>query len=121
MAKFDPNGVFMNNFGRRLKGIGNKMDIDPLTKRCALLDNCFCTKDSDCGRSQICTTLPNYSFNVCKTINEFPETFDHSKIPPLDKIIEYFEQVPTLAAQVAATCPAETIFEEFVTAIQSIV
>ncbi|XP_037034206.1 L-gulonolactone oxidase 5-like [Bradysia coprophila] len=49
MNKYDPNEVFINNFGRRVKRTGYKLDIDPKTKHCALLDNCFCSKNCDCS------------------------------------------------------------------------
>lgn len=72
MNKYDPNGVFLNSFGRRLKKTGTKVDIDPKLKHCALLDNCICSKNTDCGKNQICTTISGYKYNVCKTRNEAP-------------------------------------------------
>ncbi|KAJ6638939.1 L-gulono-1,4-lactone dehydrogenase, partial [Pseudolycoriella hygida] len=33
MNKYDPNGVFMNNFGRRLRRESTKIDVDPRTTR----------------------------------------------------------------------------------------
>lgn len=84
MNKFDPDEIFMNNFGRRIKRIGTTVDIDPLTTRCALLSNCICAKDSDCGDNQTCDTIPGYNYNVCKTKNELPEsvTLEKTKLPP---------------------------------------
>lgn len=73
MNKYDPDERFINNFGRRLKGTGSKVDTDPLLTRCALLDNCFCTKNADCGADQSCTTLPGYAYRVYKTKNEVPD------------------------------------------------
>lgn len=74
----------MNNFGRRIKRVGTAVDTDPLTTRCALLGNCICSRNSDCGDTQICTTIPGYNYYVCKTRNELPEltTMDRSKLPP---------------------------------------
>lgn len=72
MNRIDPNEVFINSFGRRLKKTGTKVDNDPLVVRCAMLDYCFCTKNGDCGDSQTCTKLPGYIYNVCKTKNEAP-------------------------------------------------
>lgn len=70
MLKFDPNGIFINNFGRRLIRKGTKVDIDPKTTRCALLDNCFCTNDSECAATQICTSVSGYNnYRGCQTKN----------------------------------------------------
>jgi len=61
----------MNNFGRRLIGSSEVIDIDPRTTRCALLDNCFCMKDSDCGPTQYCGVVGEASnHTVCRTIND---------------------------------------------------
>lgn len=98
MNKFDPNEVFINNFGRRLKKKGTKVDIDPLVVRCALLDNCFCSKDSDCGATQTCTTLPGYNYRVCKTKNEVPSVFNKGLLPPPLGILNFLAyNVPTLS------------------------
>jgi len=71
MNKFDPNGIFMNNFGRRIKGLDTKIDLDPKVNRCALLDNCLCESDSDCGVNQICGTIPGYPDKpVCRVPND---------------------------------------------------
>lgn len=56
MNKFDPNEVFINNFGRRMKGTGSVIDEDPATKHCALLDNCICSKNKDCGDTNLYNT-----------------------------------------------------------------
>lgn len=106
MNKFDPNEIFINNFGRRIKRKGTKVDIDPLTVRCALLDNCICSKDADCGRDQTCTTLPGYKYHVCKTRNEIREfTMDRSAFPPALGVVGYFlNNIHTLANAVLADC-----------------
>lgn len=71
MKKYDPNGVFMNNFGRRVLGTSTTMDIDPLEVHCGIRDNCICSQDSDCPTTHTCTNLPGYSqYNVCQTIGE---------------------------------------------------
>lgn len=75
MNRKDPEGVFLNSFGRRIKKIGTKVDNDPRVVRCAMLDYCFCAKNGDCGDNQICTTLPGYNYTVCKTKNEIPINF----------------------------------------------
>jgi len=68
MNQYDPNGVFMNNFGRRLKGVGTTMDVDPAATRCALLDYCFCSTSADCGPSQTCASFPNIpQMRTCRT------------------------------------------------------
>lgn len=108
MEKYDPNEVFINNFGRRIKRTGTKQDVDPLaTKRCALLDICICSQDADCGARQICTTLPGYNYTVCKTRNEIPEViFDRSLLPPPLGVVSYLvSDVPTLVTAVLSKCP----------------
>ncbi len=99
MNKFDPNEVFINNFGRRLKKSGTKVDIDPLVTRCALLDNCFCSKDADCGATQTCTSITGYNYRVCKTRNEVPTRFNKWSLPPPLGILNFLiNSVPALAS-----------------------
>lgn len=76
MNKFDPNEVFINNFGRRLKKTSSKQDLHPAEIHCGIRDNCFCSKNSDCAVTQTCTTFPNSTFRVCQTIGETPINFD---------------------------------------------
>jgi len=116
MSKFDPNKVFMNKFGRRLTQTDIAMDLDPLTTRCALLDNCFCSKNGDCGSSQNCTTLPGYNFTVCKTRNEVPEVqFDRNAFPPPAGLLNWLVTVlPTLVTAVLAKCPLPGVLLETV-------
>lgn len=105
MNKFDPNEVFINNFGRRIKGTGTTVDTDPLAVRCALLDNCFCSNNSDCGRTQTCTTIPGYNYNVCKTMSEAPLVFNRASLPPPLGIVSFLAaDVPTLAVAVLGNC-----------------
>ncbi|KAG4068841.1 hypothetical protein HA402_004989 [Bradysia odoriphaga] len=115
MNKHDPDGVFLNNFGRRIKRTGDKIDIDPKTKHCALLDNCFCSSDSDCSSTQICTKLPGYTYNVCKTKNEVaPVAFDRSLFRPPFGILSYLvSDVPTLVRSVIANCTLTNPVETF--------
>ncbi len=114
MQKFDPNQIFINNFGRRILKTGSKIDIDPLTTRCALLDNCFCSSDSDCGDGQICTTLPGYDlYPVCETKNVVPETkIDRNLFPPPLGIGDFLvNTVPTLAASVLSKCTVPKVLD----------
>lgn len=106
MHKFDPKGIFQNNFGRRLLGISTKSDIDPQVVHCALLDNCFCSKDSDCADSQNCVFLPGYdSFSVCKTRNELPEhQFDKTRFSNMNPLWYLSVNVPALVAAVLGKC-----------------
>lgn len=91
MNKYDPNEVFINSFGHRIKESGTKVDLDPLLTRCALLDNCFCTKNGDCGKNQICTTISGYSYRVCKTKNEIPvDFFPKIEFPSASGIFDFF-------------------------------
>lgn len=111
MNKFDPNEVFINSFGHRMKQTGTKVDTDPATKHCALLDNCICSKDTDCGNTQTCTSLPGYTYKVCKTINEIPEkTVDRNTFPPPLGILDWLATtVPTLATATLANCTLEGV------------
>lgn len=107
MNKYDPNEIFINNFGRRIKRTGKKVDMDhPLTTHCALLDNCICSKNCDCASNQICSTLPGYKYRVCKTKNEIPEfVFDKSILPPPLGVVTYLvSEVPTLITAVISNC-----------------
>lgn len=90
MQKFDPNGIFLNNFGLRLTGMSTEMDIDPSTTRCALLDNCFCSESSDCGNSQICTSIPGYNYKVCETKNVIATQFNRNDFPPAFEVGYWF-------------------------------
>jgi len=75
MAQYDPNGVFMNAFGARLKGTGTAADTDPKVTHCALLDNCICSKNSDCALGQICSYINGYrNFSSCITLGTIPGT-----------------------------------------------
>lgn len=64
VQKYDPNGVFLNKFGKRITGASSELHIDSRVKHCALLDDCFCDKDTDCATGQYCGEL--YGFKVCK-------------------------------------------------------
>lgn len=107
MNEFDPDEIFMNNFGRRIKRKGTTVDIDPLTTRCALLSNCICKKNSDCGDEQTCTTIPGYNYNVCKTRNELPELtgMDKNKLPPPFGVVGFLlSNIFTSAKAAYANC-----------------
>ncbi|KAJ6635041.1 L-gulonolactone oxidase 2 [Pseudolycoriella hygida] len=105
MKKFDPNGIFMNNFGRRLTHMDTKIDMDPLTTRCALLDNCFCSKNADCGDAQICTTINGYKYKACKTKNIVStDKFDENEFSPNFNVKDWFiEKIPVLISSLK--CP----------------
>ncbi|XP_037051389.1 L-gulonolactone oxidase-like [Bradysia coprophila] len=107
MTKFDPNGIFLNKFGLRITGDGTAIDSDPLmsTNKCALLDTCICSKDSDCGNNQLCSTLPGYTYPVCKTKNEEPDLLDLTFYPPISGLLDWLnETVPVLASTVNGQC-----------------
>ncbi|XP_037041553.1 L-gulonolactone oxidase-like isoform X1 [Bradysia coprophila] len=106
MKKFDPNQIFLNNFGRRLLKIGSKIDIDPLTTRCALLDNCFCSLDTDCGKGQICTTLPGYDdCYVCQAKHVAPVTKFQKNQMPLHDVLDFLVRtVPLSLISVMIEC-----------------
>lgn len=107
IKKYDPEGIFQNNFGRRITKNGTKIDIDPFTTRCALLDNCFCSNNSDCADTQSCISISGYTYPVCKTRNEVAETkFDRSLLPPPSGLLDWLLTiVPTLVTAVVAKCP----------------
>lgn len=69
MKKFDPHGVFLNDFGKRMIDPHyTKTSIDNFVKHCGLVDHCVCQKDEDCGdgstESYKCGKLLGY--NVCR-------------------------------------------------------
>ncbi len=70
MSKYDPHGVFLNKFGRRLLGTLDDADVDPLVTHCALQDYCRCQQDHDCGTGQSCLIMENTNnrgtINVCR-------------------------------------------------------
>ncbi|KXN70657.1 hypothetical protein CONCODRAFT_6736 [Conidiobolus coronatus NRRL 28638] len=64
MQKYDPNGLFLNKFGKRLLRSGDEAyDIPSKVTRCAILNYCICKKDSDCPINYKCGNLVGY--NVC--------------------------------------------------------
>lgn len=65
MRKYDPNGVFLNKFGKRILLESNELTVDPHVKRLALQDYCICDKHVDCADFQVCTKV-NGAFPVCK-------------------------------------------------------
>ncbi|CAL8073253.1 unnamed protein product [Orchesella dallaii] len=67
MRKYDPNGIFLNKFGRRLLLEYDDLSMDPFVKRCALQDYCVCTKSWHCADFQMCTTI-NGMFPVCRDV-----------------------------------------------------
>ncbi|XP_037041555.1 L-gulono-1,4-lactone dehydrogenase-like isoform X3 [Bradysia coprophila] len=111
MKKFDPNQIFLNNFGRRLLKIGSKIDIDPLTTRCALLDNCFCSLDTDCGKGQICTTLPGYDdCYVCQAKHVAPVTkFNINQVAPFGAIDFLLRIAPFMVTSVMTECNSKKV------------
>jgi len=66
MEQFDPSGAFMNKFGRRIQGISDAMDVDPLVNHCALQDYCVCSTESDCAAGQAC--VKTTQFAVCQDL-----------------------------------------------------
>lgn len=112
MNRHDPKGIFSNSMGKRLTRKGTKVDVNPLHIHCAMLSSCVCSKNSDCGPTQICTTLPGYSkYRVCKTKNEATEcNVDRSDFPPLSGVIEYLQKdVPILTAAAINKCSSSEL------------
>ena len=91
MHQYDPKGVFLNDFGRRLLGIGTRINFDPMTKHCALLDNCICAKDSDCADGQNCGTLNG--FRVCKSPSLLPEILTPPPALPFPSVITWLQSI----------------------------
>jgi hypothetical protein len=106
MREFDPNGLFLNNFGRRLMGIGNKLDADPAAKRCALLDYCLCSSDNDCGKTQYCGTVPGYPNKpVCRTTNDHKVNEQIVAYKPTDDLFGWLmRNFPFLFAKANLQC-----------------
>ncbi|KAJ6645515.1 L-gulonolactone oxidase [Pseudolycoriella hygida] len=90
MEEYDPNGIFLNNFGRRLIYDNTEIDSDPLTTRCALLDNCFCSKNADCGLHQTCTTISGFDYPVCQTKNVVTTKFELADFPASFQVENWF-------------------------------
>ena len=100
MWEYDPYEVFMNDFGRRLKGTGDKINLDPSTTHCALLDNCICSHHSDCAQNQICSTIEGYpDYPVCKDIESKFEILDDNPNLPTTSISDYFISILGLASK----------------------
>ncbi|CAL8139498.1 unnamed protein product [Orchesella dallaii] len=78
MEEFDPQGIFLNDFGRRIRFDSETRIRDPRVKHCALLDHCICRNDLDCGdgsgSSYRCNLLQGY--RVCR---ENPKTYEGVK------------------------------------------
>jgi hypothetical protein len=92
MQQFDPQGIFLNKFGRRLLGVSKDMDIDPAVKRCALQDYCICSKNSDCAPLQQCRPIEGYP--ACNDIGTIimPSTFKSYNPTNLTSIYESIEK-----------------------------
>lgn len=89
MQKYDPNGVFLNKFGRRIKGASSELTIDSKVKHCALQDHCFCTEATDCATGQFCGQL--YGFRVCEDLP--------AKVLPLPLVNSVSSDVLTVIAK----------------------
>ncbi|KAL1921710.1 uncharacterized protein VTP21DRAFT_10352 [Calcarisporiella thermophila] len=64
VSRYDPKGIFLNNFGRRILGLTDAVQLPANTKHCALEDFCVCSVDSDCAKGQRCRRW--MGTNVCK-------------------------------------------------------
>lgn len=65
MNKFDPDEVFLNDFGERLKHGKNVFTVrQEVAKHCALTGLCVCSRDSDCG-GDVLTKI------TCKEVSDF--------------------------------------------------
>ncbi|KAL1921709.1 uncharacterized protein VTP21DRAFT_10351 [Calcarisporiella thermophila] len=64
VERYDPTGVFMNDYGRRILGFTEQVSMPPDIKHCALEDYCLCSVDEDCAAGQTCGELAGYS--VCR-------------------------------------------------------
>jgi hypothetical protein len=84
MRNYDPFGIFLNKFGRRLIGVSNEMDVDPKAIHCALQDYCICKKDSDCAvdEEQVCGKVEDgrRKYSVCKDT----KVFENPPLRPYD-------------------------------------
>ncbi|CAL8121300.1 unnamed protein product [Orchesella dallaii] len=68
MEFLDPHGIFLNDFGRRIRFGLETMTLEPQAlEHCALGDHCVCKNDLDCGKEngyRFCSKLAK-EFNVC--------------------------------------------------------
>lgn len=83
MKEFDPQGVFLNNFGRRLINPDyHKTGLDRYVQHCALVDNCVCQVDEDCGNgrpnSYMCGELLGY--NVCRERGSYDSRWKERRV-----------------------------------------
>ncbi len=69
MEELDPHGVFLNDFGRRLRFGCSETSMDTNIKHCALMDICVCSTNEDCGdkstHSLFCGNIKGY--HVCES------------------------------------------------------
>ena len=92
MRQYDPYGVFLNDFGLRLLGVGTRINLDPFTRHCALLDNCVCSRDIDCAPEQVCTVLQ--SFPVCDTLKTYVRELFSLPFPsPTPSLVDFLKWV----------------------------
>lgn len=86
MEEFDPRGVFMNDFGKRLRFGWTKSSLDSYVKHCGLVDTCICQRDYECGdggpTSYLCGVIHGYK--VCRErgdhFKKFKENFTRKLI-----------------------------------------
>jgi hypothetical protein len=101
----------MNNFGRRMMGTGQKVDVDPDAKQCALLDYCICSKDKDCGITQYCDSVPGYPGKpVCRTRNDEQVLEQVVMYPYPQNLVGWITtQVPLITARGKAKCATQAV------------
>jgi len=98
----------MNKFGRRLVGTDTAIDLDQKVRRCAMLDNCICSKSSDCGPGQVCGYVEGYwSHPVCRTLNDELVLKQVQKAElPINFVAWILETIPALVLTAKARCLA---------------
>ncbi len=90
MSEYDPDGIFLNDFGRRLEGSDTKISSDPRTTHCALLDNCICSHYYDCAWGQTCSTIDGYpDFPVCKDKEHLLDVLDDNPTLPSSSFSDF--------------------------------
>lgn len=113
MNKYDPNEVFINSFGRRMKKTGTKLDLDRKLTHCALMDNCICATAEDCAPRQDCSTVDGYKYKVCKTKNQLPTNFFPKIILPnaTENIFDFLaHEASTLSTALLSKCTVKSLF-----------
>ncbi|KAI9306147.1 hypothetical protein BJ944DRAFT_248453 [Cunninghamella echinulata] len=65
VQKYDPKGVFSNQFGDRILGVDQNIEKIPVS-HCAIQSYCLCQKNTDCSSTDYCGKIMDYP--VCRPV-----------------------------------------------------